>query len=67
VHEGGVLERDAEVIDSVLGRGATLGVGAIASDHTVVGAGASLDAGARASGARVRRPEPGASEPTPAE
>jgi NDP-sugar pyrophosphorylase family protein len=67
VHEDAVLERDAEVIDSVLGRGATLGIGAIASDHTVVGAGAGLDAGARASGARVRRPDPEPSEPAPAE
>ena len=50
-------------IDSVLGADATLGVGAIASDHTIVGTGAMLDAGARASGARVRRPEPEPPEP----
>jgi NDP-sugar pyrophosphorylase family protein len=67
VHDGGVLEAEAEVIDSVLGRGATLGAGAIASDHTIVGAGAGLDAGARASGARVRRPDPDAPESTPGE
>jgi carbonic anhydrase/acetyltransferase-like protein (isoleucine patch superfamily) len=69
VHDGAVLEADAEVIDSVLGPGATLGTGAIASDHTIVGSGATLDAGARASGARVRRTDPDALEPasTPGE
>jgi mannose-1-phosphate guanylyltransferase len=60
VHEGVVLEPEAEVIDSVVGPGGVLGTGAIASDHTVMGAGAMLDAGARASGARVRRPDPDA-------
>jgi NDP-sugar pyrophosphorylase family protein len=64
VHDGAVLEADAEVIDSVLGGDATLGVGAIASDHTVVGRGATLGAGARASGARVRRPDPEPAEPS---
>ncbi len=58
VHARGRLERDAEAIDSVVGAGAVLGAGAIASDHTVMGAGAELGAGARASGARVRRAEP---------
>jgi len=69
VHDGAVLEADAEVIDSVLGPGATLGTGAIASDHTIVGSHAVLDAGARASGARIRRTEPDAPEPasTPGE
>lgn len=56
------LEADAEAIDSVLGRGARLGAGAIASDHTIVGFDAELAAGARASGARIRRPEPDAGE-----
>ena len=69
VHERAVLEADAEVIDSVLGPGATLGTGAIASDHTIVGSDAVLDAGARASGARIRRTDPDAPEPasTPGE
>jgi NDP-sugar pyrophosphorylase family protein len=64
VHDGAVLETDAEVIDSVLGPDATLGTGAIASDHTIVGRGAALDAGARASGARIRRPDPEPSQPS---
>jgi NDP-sugar pyrophosphorylase family protein len=58
VHAGGRLAADAETLDSVVGPGAFLGVGAIASDHTIMGAGAELAAGARASGARIRRPEP---------
>jgi NDP-sugar pyrophosphorylase family protein len=58
VHEGAVLEADAEAIDSVIGARARLGAGAIASDHTIVGADAVLAAGARASGARIRRPDP---------
>jgi NDP-sugar pyrophosphorylase family protein len=66
VHDGATLETDAEIIDSVLGPDATIGVGAIASDHTVVGMGAALDAGARASGARIRRADD-ASEPSSAE
>jgi NDP-sugar pyrophosphorylase family protein len=60
VHERAVLDADAEAIDSVIGVGARLGAGAIASDHTIVGADASLSAGARASGARIRRPDPDA-------
>lgn len=55
---------EAEAIDSVVGVRAALGTGAIASDHTIVGAHAVLDAGARASGARIRRPEPDASDST---
>jgi NDP-sugar pyrophosphorylase family protein len=58
LHERSVVETDAEAIDSVLGVGARLGAGAIASDQTIVGRGAALDAGARASGARIRRPDP---------
>ena len=54
MHADAVLADDAEAIDSVVGAGAELGAGAIASDHTIVGAGASLGAGARASGARIR-------------
>lgn len=60
VHERAVFEADAEAIDSVVGAGALVGAGAIASDHTIVGADAVLAAGARASGARIRRPEPDA-------
>jgi mannose-1-phosphate guanylyltransferase len=59
VHAGGRLDTDGEAIDSVVGEGALVGAGAIASDHTIMGAGAELAAGARASGARIRRPEPG--------
>jgi mannose-1-phosphate guanylyltransferase len=55
---GGRLDTDAEAIDSVVGEDAVVGVGAIASDHTIMGAGAELAAAARASGARIRRPEP---------
>ena len=62
VHADAVLADDAEAIDSVVGAGASLGAGAIASDHTIVGAGATLGAGARASGARIRRPEPETSD-----
>jgi NDP-sugar pyrophosphorylase family protein len=62
LHAGAVLAEDAEAIDAVVGAGAELGVGAIASDQTIMGAGASLGAGARASGARIRRPEPETSE-----
>jgi NDP-sugar pyrophosphorylase family protein len=62
VHDGSILFEDAEAIDSVIGERATLGAGAIASDQTILGAGASLGPGARASGARVRRPEPGTPE-----
>jgi mannose-1-phosphate guanylyltransferase len=58
--EGAVVDADAEAIDSVMGVGARLGEGAIASDHTIVGADAVLSAGARASGARIRRPDPDA-------
>ena len=58
VHAGATLQDEAEAIDAVVGAGASLGAGAIASDHTVMGAGATLGAGARASGARIRRPEP---------
>jgi NDP-sugar pyrophosphorylase family protein len=58
VHAGAALEVGAEAIDSILGPDSTLGAGAIASDHTVVGADATLAAGARASGARIRCPEP---------
>ncbi len=58
MHADAVLAEDAEAIDSVVGAGAEIGAGAIASDHTIIGTGASLVAGARASGARVRRPEP---------
>ncbi len=58
VHDGAMILDDAEAIDSVIGKGATLGAGAIVSDQTVVGAGATLAPGARASGARIRRPEP---------
>ncbi len=65
VHDGAIISDEAEAIDSVVGKGASLGSGAIASDHTIVGAAASLDAGARASGARIRRPEPEAPEPPP--
>ena len=54
---GGRLDTDAEAIDSVVGAGASVGAGAIASDHTIMGAGAELAAGARASGARIRRAE----------
>ena len=59
-HRDTVLDDDAEVIDSVLGAGAHLGAGSIASLHTVVGAGGELAAGAHASGARIR--EAGASD-----
>ena len=62
VHAEVTLATDAEAIDSVVGAGATLGAGAIVSDHTIMGAAATLDAGARASGARIRRPEPETSE-----
>jgi NDP-sugar pyrophosphorylase family protein len=58
VHADATLADDAEAIDAVVGAGAGVGAGAIASDHTIVGAGATLGAGARASGARIRRPEP---------
>jgi len=58
VHAGGHLAADAQALDSVMGPGALLGVGAIVSDHTIMGAGAELVAGARASGARIRRPDP---------
>ena len=58
VHDDARLAEEAEAIDSVVGERAVLGAGAIASDHTIMGAGASLGAGARASGARIRRPEP---------
>ena len=43
-------------------RAPSLGAGAIVSDHTIMGAAATLEAGARASGARIRRPEPETSE-----
>ena len=63
VHADATLANDAEAIDSVVGGpAASLGVGAIVSDHTIMGAAASLDAGPRASGARIRRPEPETSE-----
>ncbi len=65
VHDGAVVSDEAETIDSVVGERALLGSGAIASDHTIVGADATRDAGARASGARIRRAEPDAPEPTP--
>ena len=58
VHDDAILFDDAEAIDSVIGERASLGAGAIVSDHTIMGAAATLEAGARASGARVRRPEP---------
>ncbi len=58
VHPDGRLERDAAAIDAVVGEGAVVGAGAIASDQTMLGAGAELPAGARASGARIRRPDP---------
>jgi NDP-sugar pyrophosphorylase family protein len=60
VHDGAVISDDAEAIDSVVGERAVLGAGAIASDHTIVGYDAVLSAGARASGARIRRPDPDA-------
>jgi mannose-1-phosphate guanylyltransferase len=62
VHTGATLANDAEAIDSVVGAGARLGPGAIVSNHTIMGAAATLEAGARASGARIRRPEPETSE-----
>ena len=62
LHDGAVIDADAEAIDAVVGAGASIGAGAIASDHTIVGAGAVLDAGARASGARIRRPDPEAED-----
>ena len=55
---------EAEAIDSVVGVRASLGTGAIASDHTIVGGGAVLDAGRARSGARIRRPDPDASDST---
>jgi NDP-sugar pyrophosphorylase family protein len=58
VHAHATIRDDAEAIDSVVSERAILGVGAIASDHTIVGADAELAAGARASGARIRRPDP---------
>jgi NDP-sugar pyrophosphorylase family protein len=58
VHADATLADEAEAIDAVVGAGAALGAGAIAADHTIVGAGAGLGPGARASGARIRRPEP---------
>jgi mannose-1-phosphate guanylyltransferase len=67
VHDGATISDEAEAIDSVVGEGGCLGSGAIASDHSIVGAAAMLDAGARASGARIRRPEPDAAEPDAAE
>ena len=58
VHDDATIGEEAEAIDSVVGERAVLGDGAIASDHTVMGHSSSLAPGARASGARVRRPEP---------
>ena len=58
VHDDAILFDDAEAIDSVIGERASLGAGAIVSDHTIMGAAATLEAGARASGARIRRAEP---------
>ena len=64
VHAGARLDDDAEAIDSVVGADATVGKGAIASDHTIMGAGAELPGGSRASGARIRVPEPDADPDT---
>jgi len=65
VHDDATIHDDAEAIDSVVSERASLGVGAIASDHTIIGADAELPAGARASGARIRRPDTDADAPTP--
>jgi NDP-sugar pyrophosphorylase family protein len=58
VHHEARLEADAAAVDSLVGAGAVIGAGAIVADHTIMGTGAELPGGARASGARIRRPDP---------
>jgi NDP-sugar pyrophosphorylase family protein len=55
LHPGARLATDAEAIDAIVGAGAVVDVGAIASDHTVIGPHALVPPGARASGARIRQ------------